>query len=217
MSGGGGKMEETSAQKALAGHAAKVWADYKARWLSVQMQLASQIEAEGKPGSWQRTEAMGKASTDTEMKFDKARGALESSLTNRGAAPGSGRFNLGTTDLAGSEAKSSGLSQMMSDQQITDAYTKGLGALVAIGQGNQAQVSQGLTSQAQSSTLQAEADAQAALADQMSTAGAVGTAVGLGAQQYLGSRPPPVSGGSNPYGYNGTLNNPSAYVNVSPG
>lgn len=214
MAGGGSGIQETSAQRALAQHAQLVMNDYKARWLPVQQQLAAQIEAEGKPGSWQRTEAAGKASTDTAIKFGQARGALESALTNRGAAPGSGRFDAGVAGLSASEAKSSGLGQMMSDQQITDAYTKGLGALVSIGQGQSAEVSQGLTGQAQASGMQAEADAQAALADQMAVGGAVGTALGMGAQQYMGSRPPPTHQGSNPYGYNGTLNNPSAYVNI---
>lgn len=217
MSGGGGGVQETAAQKALAVNAQRQMDDYKTRWLPVQQRLAQQIQDEGKPGSWQRTEAVGRASTDSEMQFSQARGALEHALTNRGAAPGSGRFNLGVSGLAADESKSSGLGQMISDQQITDAYTKGLGALTQIGQGENAQVASGLENQARDSSLQAEADAQAALANQMAVGGAVGTAIGMGSQQLAGGAPPSVGSGSNPNGYNGTLNNPSAYVNLGTG
>lgn len=210
MAGGGNKIQETAAQKALAVHAQNLMADYKARWLPVQQQLASQIEDMGKEGSWQRREATGKASTDTAIQFGQAEGTLEKALTNRGAAPGSGRFNLGVSNLGADAAKSSGLNQMISDQQIDDAYTKGLGALTAIGRGQSAQVTQGLEQQARTSGMQAQADAEAALMNQEAIGGAVGTAAGYGMSQYRGA--PPVGQGSNPFGFNGTLNNPSAYV-----
>mgnify|MGYP001554427192 FL=1 len=45
MSGGSNSVQETSAQKALAQHASDLMADYKARWLPVQQNLASQIES----------------------------------------------------------------------------------------------------------------------------------------------------------------------------
>lgn len=182
---GGNSIKETSAQVALAQHAQLLMDDYKARWLPVQQNLASQIEAMGKPGSPQRTEAAGKASTDTAIQFSRAQGALEKSLTNRGAAPGSGRFAAGVTGLGDDAAKSSSLNQMISGQQIDDAYTKGLGALTAIGQGQSAEVSQGLTNQAQTSGLQAEADAKAALEDRMAMGGAIGTGLGMAGQKSM--------------------------------
>jgi len=184
MSGGGSKVQETAAQKALAQHAKLVMADYTARWLPVQQNLASQIESEGKPGSWQRTEAAGKASTDTAIQFSGAQGALQKSLANNGAAPGSGRSDLATAGLGFDAAKSSGMGQMISDQQITDAYTRGLGALTQIGQGQAVSVSNAMENQAATSGMQAQADAKAALEDQMGIGGAVGTAAGLIGQQY---------------------------------
>jgi len=184
MSGGGSKVQETAAQKALAQHAKLVMDDYTARWLPVQQNLASQIESEGKPGSWQRTEAAGKASTDTAIQFSGAQGALQKSLANNGAAPGSGRSDLATAGLGFDAAKSSGMGQMISDQQITDAYTRGLGALTQIGQGQAVSVSNAMENQAATSGMQAQADAKAALEDQMGIGGAVGTAAGLIGQQY---------------------------------
>lgn len=184
MAGGSGQVQETSAQKALAANAQARMDDYKARWLPVQQNLAAQIQAEGKPGSWQRTEAAGKASTDTAMQFGHVQGAVEASLSNHGAAPGSGRFAAGVTGTASDAAKSSGLGQLISDQQITDAYTKGLGALAAIGQGQSAQVATSMEQQASASALQAQADAKASLEGREAVGGALGSAAGYGVQQY---------------------------------
>lgn len=185
MSGGSTQVQETAAQKALAQHAQLVMNDYTARWLPVQQNLGAQIEAMGKPGSWQHTEAAGKASTDTAIQFNGAQGALQKSLSNNGAAPGSGRADLATAGLGFDAAKSTGLGEMISNQQIQDAYTKGLGALTQIGQGQAATVSNSMENQAASSGYQAQADAKAALEDQMGIGGAVGTGLGLVGQQYM--------------------------------
>ena len=198
MGGGGGQQQETSAQRAMAEHATNLLADYKARWLPVQQQLASQIEAEGAPGSAARKEAVGKASTDTAIQFDQAKGALEKSLTNSGAAPGSGKSNLAITGMGADAAKSTGLSAMISDQQIDDAYMKGLSALTAIGRGERASVGNALASQAQQSSYQASADANASLMERQGIAGAVGQVAGYGLQSAMSRQsPPPVGGDPN--------------------
>lgn len=215
MAGGGsGQVKETAAQIALADHAKQLMDDYQQRWLPVQKNLGAQIEAEGQPDSWQRTEAKGKANADSQMQFAQAEGGVEKALSNRGVAPGSGRFDLGVTGMGLDKAKSSGLNQMVSDERISQAYTEGLGAMTAIGQGQSAQVSNGMAQQARDSAVQAQADAQASMMGEEGTAGAVGTALGFAAQQGLKgwNAPPPVVMGSNPNGINGTMNNPSAYV-----
>lgn len=219
MSGGSTQIQETSAQKALAQNAQEKMADYTARWLPVQQNLASQIESLGSVNSPQRLEAEGKASTDTALQFSTAQGALSKSLANKGDALGSGRTDLATAGLGDDAAKSSGLGQMISDQQIDQAYTQGLGAIAQIGQGQSAEVTTGLENQAANSGLQAQADARAALQDRMGTGGAVGTGIGLAGQQLkangLGMGPgssTPLVQGSNAMGINGTMNNPSAYV-----
>lgn len=213
MAGGsGGQMHETSAQIALAQHAQKMMDDYKARWLPVQQQLASQIEAEGTPSSALRKGALGKASTDAAIQFSRAQGAAEKSLSSRGVLPGSGRFDMGLTGMQDDQATSGGLGKVLGEQQIKDAYTTGLTSLMQIGQGQSAEVTQGLTDQARASGLQAQADAQASLSQNETNAGIIGTGLGFGLQQWSSSRPPPVVAGSNPNGFGGTLNNPSAFV-----
>jgi hypothetical protein len=181
-----GQVQETSQQKALATHAMQQLQDYKARWAPVQAKLAQTIEAQGEKDSAARRLAEGKASTDVAMNFDKANSALEKSMANSGVAPGSSRANLATAGLGTDQATSGGLSHLMSEQQIDDAYTQGLGALMSLGRGERATVGNSLTSMAKASAEQAGADAQAALMNRQGNAQIIGQVAGFGIQQGMG-------------------------------
>jgi hypothetical protein len=188
-----GQVQETGAQRAQADHALALLQDYKQRWLPVQQKLASTIEQEGKEGSAARRLAAGKSSTDVAMQFDKAGGALEKSLSNTGAAPGSSRANLAITGLGSDAAGSTGMGHMMSEQAIDDAYTQGLGALTALGRGERATVGQNMSNMAANSAAQASADAASALATREGNAALIGQVGGFGLQQGLkgvGTPPP---------------------------
>lgn len=185
----GGQVQETPQQRAMAEHAVKLMGDYKQRWLPLQQKLATQIQTQGAEGSAARKEAAGKAATDTQMQFAGAQGALEKSLTNSGAAVGSSKSNLAISGVGADLAKSKGLGGMIADQQIDDAYTQGLGALMAIGTGKQATVANSLASQAQQSSYQAKADASAALQERMGYAGLAGQAAGYGLQGAMAPGP----------------------------
>ncbi len=181
----GGEVQETPQQRAMAEHAMNLMQDYKARWLPVQQKLAKQVETMGAEGSAARREAAGKAATDTQIEFSRAQGAMEKGLANAGAAAGSSRANLATTGLGADLAKSKGLSTMISNQQIEDAYTQGLGALMNIGQGKAASVANSMAIQAQQSGYQARADAQAALAEKQGYGELAGQAAGYGLQSAM--------------------------------
>lgn len=188
-----GQVQETGAQRAQADHAMQLLQDYKQRWLPVQQKLASTIEQEGEKGSAARRLAAGKSSTDVAMQFDKAQGALEKSLSNSGAAPGSSRANLAITGLGTDAAASTGMGHMMSEQAIDDAYTQGLGALTALGRGERATVGSNMSTMAADSAAQASADASAALTAREGYAGLVGQVGGFGLQQAMkgvGTPPP---------------------------
>lgn len=178
-----GQQKETSADVAQAQHAQNLMTDYEQRWLPVQQKLASTIEQEGAPDSSARKLATGKSSTDTAIAFSQSQGALEKGLTNAGAAPGSARANLALTGQASDAAASTGLGKMMSEQQIDDAYTSGLGALTSLGRGEKAMVGTSLTQQALQSSQQASTDANASLMARGGDAKLAGTAVGFGLQQ----------------------------------
>ena len=190
MSKGGDQVQETPQQRAMAERAVNLMKDYTQRWLPVQQKLAKQIQAAGAPNSAARREAAGKAATDTQISFAHAGGALEKQLTNAGAAPGSSKANLAVTGLGGDLAKSKGLSTTISDQQIDDAYTQGLSALMALGCGKEAGINNSLASQARQSATQANADASASLAEHQGQGMLLGQAAGYGLQSAM-SRPTP--------------------------
>jgi hypothetical protein len=180
MSKGPSEVQETPQQRALADYAANKLADYKQRWLPLQRNLASQIEAVGQPGSAAERLATGKAATDTAIQFDKAEGAVGKSLSNAGALPGSSKANLAATAMSADAAKSTGLGTMIADQQVKDAYTQGLSALAATGQGRSAMVGNSLERQAVSSGRQAATDAQISAEEQMARGELVGRVAGYG-------------------------------------
>jgi hypothetical protein len=219
MSGGKGQIAETPQQRAQAEHAMNLMADYKQRWLPVQQRLSEQIQDAYKPGSAERRGAAGRASTDNAIAFDKAQGKVESSLTNAGALPGSGRFDMGTTGLSEDATKSKGLGLAMADQQVEDAYTKGLASLMATGRGERVQVGNQLADQATMSARQAESDASVAAQNRAQEMGLAGQFAGYGMQQaFKGMGQPSTGFGSVPGGYTGPtgvrVNNPSAWPPV---
>lgn len=218
MSKGGDQVQETPQQQAMAQHAVDLMNDYKQRWLPVQQKLAGQVEAMGAPGSAARREAAGKSAADVEAQFAPAQGAVERNLSNAGALPGSSRGNLAVTGMGADLAKSKGIGTTISDQQIEDAYTQGLGALMAIGRGKSANVNNALAVQANESGMQARADAAASAEAARGTAGLVGQVAGYGLQSAMaGPRgvpnvPGPVPGGYVDPNTGRTFNNPSAYT-----
>ncbi|MEY4429535.1 MAG: hypothetical protein RLZZ182_2224 [Pseudomonadota bacterium] len=203
----GNQVQETSQQRALADYASAQMADYKARWLPVQQNLAAQIKEMGVDGSRAEVRAEGRASNDAAASFGKAEGVMERALA-KNVNLGSSRAKLAITGQADDEATSRGLGVTMADQQIDDAYTEGLSALAAAGRGERQAVGNSLMRQAESSGRQAAADAEASLMARAGNARVAGQAVGLGLQQGLGS----LGSGGAPAGGYFTSDNPGGYA-----
>lgn len=180
MSKGSSQVQETSQQVAMAQFAMNQLQDYKKRWLPVQQKLAAQIQETGASGSSAREHATGRATTDSALQFAQAEGALERSLANRGANVNSSRTKLAVTGMGEDLAKTRGSGAMIADQQIDDAYTKGLMALTSIGRGERAEVATGLSNQANTSARDAAASAAASSQERAGTAGVVGQLAGAG-------------------------------------
>jgi len=185
MSKGGGEVEETPQQRALAEFASNQMFDYEKRWLPVQKNLIAQAEEMGKADSSVRNRAEGRAAADTSARFGAAEGALERQLSNNGTF-GSSRSKLAITGLGDDAAKSKGLGITMADQQVDDAYTQALGSLAATGRGERAAVGDSLAQQASTSARQATADAEAALTERAGQAQVVGQLAGFGLQSGMG-------------------------------
>jgi len=207
MSGGKGQIAETPQQRAQVEHAMNLMADYKQRWLPVQQRLSEQIQSMGKPGSQERLGATGRAATDNAIAFGAAQQKVESTRTNAGAMPGSGSFDMAATGVGEDKAKSRGLGITMADQQVDDAYTKGLASLMATGRGERVQVGNQLADQATMSGAQATSDAAIAASERAGEMGLAGQFAGYGLQQtgkYMKSRSPNTFSGTNDFkGVNG--------------
>lgn len=195
MSKGGDRAEETPQQRAQVEFAVNQLADYKKRWLPVQQRLATAVQEMGKEGSSARKAAAGKANVDSAINFEKAQGAVQKMLTAGGAAPGSGKFDLGVTGVETDKAASRGLGVTIADQQVDDAYLSGLSALAATGKGQRAQVADSLGRQAQQSARQAQADAEASVQQHAAQAGLAGQFAGYGLQSAFGAQPKPQAPG----------------------
>lgn len=183
--GGGGEVQETPAQQAMAEHARNLMQDYKQRWLPVQQNLSRQIQRMGAEGSAQRRQAAGMASADTEAKFAGAERGLGAKLTATGATPGSSKANLAVAGLGLDKAASKAFGATISDQHIDEAYTRGLTALMQTGRGERATVGNSMAQQASMSGARAAQDAQLALDARAGRAELGANAVGMGMQQYL--------------------------------
>lgn len=191
----GGKskgVQETPQQRAMAEFATNQMRDYKERWLPVQMQLSRQIQETGAADSSARKATAGRAATDAAMQFAQAEGALTKALSNRGVNVGSSRAKLAMTGMSEDKAKATGMGAMIADQQIDDAYTKGLMALTNIGRGERADVVSGLQSQAEQSARDAAVSAQTSAMERGAIAGGVGQVAGLGLYGAMNGKPAPV-------------------------
>lgn len=203
--GGGGGVDETPAQRAMAEHARNLMQDYKQRWLPVQQNLSKQITSMGATGSAQRRQAAGMAGADTEAKFARAGQGLEAKLATTGAAPGSSKSNLAIAGMGLDKAASKGIGATISDQHIDEAYTRGLTALMQTGRGERATVGTGLAQQAAVSGQQANQDAALSLSERAGNAQLGMTAVGMGMQQYMKpTAPASPNWAGDSYDYRGT-------------
>lgn len=188
--GGKSKIEETPQQRALAEFAMNQLQDYKQRWLPVQRQLAAQIQQQGADGSYAREAAAGKRSADVAMSFDRGVGVLSKTLSNNGVNLGSSRGKLALTGMGTDQAKTGGIGAMITEQQMDDAYLKGLSALAATGRGERAVATEGLVDRARSSAKDAQMSAEASASERANIAGMAGQAAGLGLYGALGKSDP---------------------------
>lgn len=179
MSGKSEEVKETPQQRAMVDLALNKLQDYKRRWLPLQKNLADIITRNGADDSAARRAAKGVANVETEAKFAGARGGLETKLGQTGQL-GSSKGKLAIAGLGEDQATSTGLGLTQAEQQIDDAYTQGLGTIMALGQGQAADAVQGMSRSAAMSGRRAAADAQASLEHRMGNAQLVGQLAGAG-------------------------------------
>jgi hypothetical protein len=180
MGGKSSDVKETPAQRAAMEYAVKKFADYKQRYLPLQMRMAEQIKDMKAFDSGERMRARGRASTETAARFSQAQSGLESALTASGAGPGSSKFKLATTGMGDDLATAQSMGLTSADQAIDNAYVEGLTALQSIGQGKDAAVSNAIDRQAAMSAQEAQFGAEMAARNRAGNRELVGTALGYG-------------------------------------
>lgn len=179
MSGKKEGTQETPQQRALVELAQKQVADYRQRWLPLQMNLAQSVDQMGQKDSQQRQQATDMASVESEARFSQGREKLERGLGASGQL-GSSKGKLALAGLSEDKAASTGLGLTQADQQIEDAYVAGLGQIMNLGQGQKASAVGGAVNTAAMSGRRAAADAQSSLDRRMGNAQMVGQVAGLG-------------------------------------
>lgn len=195
----GGNVRETPAQKALAEHASNLMADYKARWAPVQQRMIETTNVMGAPDSAQRRAATGRAAADVEARFGVAEQKAQAGLAATSGGIGSSKAKLGLGGLSLDKAAAKGQNVSLSDAAVDNAYLQGLAGIAAMGRGEKAAVSTGLTQQADWSAKQAQQDADLSLQNRMGYASLAGQAAGLGFAKKLSTpdaTPAGINGGT---------------------
>lgn len=193
-----GKPQETEQQRALAEVARAKLTDARERWQPLQRRAAQQIVAAGAEGSSARQHAAGQSNVDNAVRFSDARQALDAKAGATGSFGSSGH-KLGLVGMGSDQATSRALGAVQADQAVDEATITGLGAVTALGRGEQAGAIAGLGRAADISGQIAAADAQASLDRRMGNAALVGRVAGLAASNYKGD-----GFGANGPGYSGT-------------
>ena len=196
MSKGGGQVQETSKERALAEVGVQQMQDFKTRWLPVQQRFAKSVTEAGAADSFQRRQAVSKAALDTTARFGQAADKLDATAAASGQL-GSSKQKLGLTGLQSDRATSTGLAETAANSAVDDAYVSGLNAVTALGRGEKSTAIGGLQTSAALSGRQAAADADQALADragQYQLAGTLAGAAGYGYASRLRPAQPGLSG-----------------------
>jgi hypothetical protein len=181
---GGGGPQETEADRAVAEVARARVADFRTRWAPQTRRLASDIDAMGAADSVERRGLRGSVTTDTDVAFTQAGEKQLSAASATGNFGGAGQ-KLGIGELGDAQATSVGLGTNQAELNVDAAHKVGLAGVVARGQGREAMADSGLLTQAQMQRQVANADAAAALEDDMGVAGLVGQAAGIALGQGL--------------------------------
>lgn len=187
--GGSSGPQETEADRAVAEVAKARVADWRARWRPQQQKVAQQVDAMGAEDSRERRQVRGAVATDTDVAFQKAsEKSLDASLQS--GTFGSSGQKLGIGAMGDAQATSTGLAVNQADLGVDQAHKAGLAAVVARGQGREARADAGLMAQAQMARQVANADAEAALQEDMGVASLAGRAAGIAIKQGFGTPAP---------------------------
>lgn len=183
MGKGSSEIKETSAEKAAAGVAKEQWDLYKnelSQYEDIFMDKVDDLNNEGEYGKVASDANLAYASS-----FTKARGNTATGLAAAGVDPTSGKYKSAMNNLTQDQAVAQIDTTNKAQTDQANKYTAGLSDVVSIGAGQKADALSGYNSIANNSLREAVNDAQVSQSNSAATAGAVGTAGGMGLSYYM--------------------------------
>lgn len=179
MGGGGdGKIEETDQQKAFADVTRKKWEQYQKDYKPAENRFMDDVNRRNSDTAYQQ--AANLASVPVESSFSGQINQAAKQMTSSRVNPNSGLFKeeLNKIDRKKESAKSDFQNQAQVSQQ--DRYTGGLQNIVAMGQGQATQATQGLGDLAGMANQRAANDAQNESQNRQGNRQIAGAVVGAG-------------------------------------
>lgn len=180
MAKGGKDVRETADEKESARIAGLQQERYTDKFLPLERDLIADVR-DTRP---ERQQALGTAAIENTRAFAAAKPKVEGALTNAGAGPGSGRFNLAVTGMGDDEGLARGSSLVGANNAVDDQYYAGMQSLAELGRGQQADAVQGLSEVANMSRRQAVSDATLSAQNRAAWADAAGGLAGVAAANY---------------------------------
>lgn len=177
MSGGGGKIKETEAQRAQTDVALKGWEDFKTRWRPAQNAYFARV-LNNYNGT--RKIAAGTAASDVNVAFGNAAGRAGTMLQQRGVSIGGGASGAAMNDADIKRAASRGLATVAAKQAVDDQQQQAIEGIVATGRGEKAAATSGLATLSDLSARSAAEEAGNRAANSLALGNAVGAAAGAG-------------------------------------
>lgn len=187
--GGGGSIEETEDQKVLAEIGMDKWRSYQQMYPEMEQMLFDDVGKLNTQDYKQR--AANEASAAVSGAYTGANRQAIDIMAQQGVDPSSGRFADTIDDLSTAEAISKSHNVNRTQQAVQDQYLQGKSAIVAMGQGQEAEAIQGFGDIAQASSREAISDAYNDYEEMAGNRSAIATAAGAGvgvAKNYKSSK-----------------------------
>lgn len=182
--GGSNEIQETEAQKAMAGVANQQWQLYKNELQQYENLFMDKVDDLN--GDQQYDKLAGTAALGSGQAFGEARAGLADQMAASGIDPTSGKYQGAMNDLETDQALSQTDTTNRAQSSQQDKYVAGLKDVVSIGSGQKAEAMAGMGDVAQSSLNKAISDANSAFQTKQAMAGLVGSVAGAGTAYGLG-------------------------------
>lgn len=180
--GGGGGVKETSAQRAQTDVGIASWNDFKTRWRPAQNAYFSRVlNSYGQ----NRANAAGTAASDVNTAFGDTARTVTQGMQRRGIGLGGAASTAATNKVDIAQAKARGLAAVSGKQAADDQHQNALEGMTAVGRGEKAAATSGMSTLSNLSARSAANDAAIAAGNSQAFGNAVGAIGGAAVGEML--------------------------------